>query len=96
MADRILAGKDPVEDKAADDGHLCAGENDPLVPQTLNDLERFLKRWLPRFEKQDRAYVTVAIGCTGGQHRSVYVVEKLAKRFAGKYEPVVVKHKDLP
>ena len=71
-------------------------EKDPLVPQTLNDLERFLKRWLPRFEKQDRAYVTVAIGCTGGKHRSVYVVEKLATRFAGKYEPVVVKHKDLP
>ncbi|MGH9578350.1 MAG: RapZ C-terminal domain-containing protein, partial [Terriglobales bacterium] len=70
-------------------------EKDPLVPKTLRDLEAFLKRWLPRFEKQDRAYVTVAIGCTGGKHRSVYLVEKLAKRFAGKYDPVVVKHKDL-
>ena len=70
-------------------------EKDPLVPKTLRDIEAFLKRWLPRFEKQDRAYVTVAIGCTGGKHRSVYLVEKLAKRFAGRYDPVVVKHKDL-
>jgi UPF0042 nucleotide-binding protein len=70
-------------------------EKHPLVPETLKDLEAFLKRWLPRYEKQDRAYVTVAIGCTGGKHRSVYVVEKLAKRLAGRFDPIVVKHKDL-
>ena len=70
-------------------------EKDPLVLRTVRDLETFLKRWLPRYDKQDRAYVTVAIGCTGGKHRSVYVVEKLAKRLAGRFDPVVVKHKDL-
>jgi UPF0042 nucleotide-binding protein len=71
-------------------------EKDPLVPKTLKDLEMFLKRWLPRYQKQDRAYVTVAIGCTGGKHRSVYVVEQLAKRLGAAFGPVVVKHKDLP
>jgi UPF0042 nucleotide-binding protein len=70
-------------------------EKDPLVPKMTHDIVAFLERWLPSFEVQDRAYVTVGIGCTGGKHRSVYVVEKLAKVFAGRYDPVVVKHKEL-
>ena len=56
----------------------------------------FLRAWLPKFEGQDRNYVTVAVGCTGGRHRSVYVVEQLAASFRGQYDPVVVKHKELP
>jgi len=70
-------------------------EKDPLVPKMTHDIQAFLQRWLPAFEKQDRAYVTVGVGCTGGRHRSVYVVEKLAKAFAGRYDPVVVRHKEL-
>lgn len=70
-------------------------EKDPLVPKMIQDIEAFLQRWLPSFEKQDRAYVTVGVGCTGGRHRSVYVVEKLAKPFTGRYGPVVIRHREL-
>jgi len=70
-------------------------EKDPLAPKMTQDIEVFLQRWLPSFDKQDRAYVTVGVGCTGGRHRSVYVVERLAKAFAGRYDPVVVRHKEL-
>ena len=59
------------------------------------DIQAFLERWLPTFQAQDRSYVTIAVGCTGGRHRSVYVVEKLAGAFRGRYDPVVVKHKEL-
>ena len=47
----------------------------------LAQIEAFLARWLPAFEADQRSYLTVAIGCTGGQHRSVYFVETLARRF---------------
>ena len=70
-------------------------EKDPRAAKMAHDIQSFLDRWLPAFQSEDRAYVTVAVGCTGGRHRSVYVVEKLAKAFRGRYEPVVVKHKEL-
>ena len=60
----------------------------------VEDIQRFLQSWLPRFMLDQRATVTVAIGCTGGRHRSVYVAEQLAERFASEY-PVVVRHRDL-
>lgn len=58
----------------------------------VNDIDTFLARWLPRMQIESRSYVTVGIGCTGGQHRSVYVVEKLAERLKGKYE-LLVRHR---
>ena len=61
----------------------------------IQDLRDFLERWLPRFEHQDRAYVTVAIGCTGGRHRSVYIAEQLAAAFEERYEAVSTKHREL-
>jgi RNase adapter protein RapZ len=70
-------------------------ENDATVPKMTQDIQAFLERWLPSYQEQDRAYVTVAVGCTGGKHRSVYVVEKIAAMFRGKYDPVVVRHKEL-
>lgn len=70
-------------------------EQDSAVPKMIHDIGVFLRAWLPKFEGQDRNYVTVAIGCTGGRHRSVYVVEQLAASFRGQYDPVVVKHKEL-
>jgi RNase adapter protein RapZ len=70
-------------------------EKDPAVGRMTGDIRRFLESWLPSFQKQDRAYVTVAVGCTGGQHRSVYLVEKLAGLFRGRFDPVIVKHKEL-
>jgi RNase adapter protein RapZ len=70
-------------------------ERDPAVPKMTADMRAFLESWLPKFQAQDRSYVTVAIGCTGGRHRSVYVVERLAAALRGRYDPVVVKHKEL-
>ncbi|MDP3859320.1 MAG: RNase adapter RapZ [Stagnimonas sp.] len=59
------------------------------------DIRLFLESWLPRFQDQDRAYVTVAIGCTGGQHRSVYLIEMLGRFFRERFDQVIVKHRDL-
>ncbi len=60
----------------------------------VEDIQRFLQRWLPRFMLDQRASLTIAIGCTGGRHRSVYVAEQLGERFASEH-PVVVRHRDL-
>ena len=60
----------------------------------IEDIQRFLQRWLPRFVLDQRASLTVAIGCTGGRHRSVYIAEQLGERFASDYQ-VVVRHRDL-
>jgi len=70
-------------------------ERTPLVGEMIDDIERFVRRWLPHYTQDTRAYLTVAIGCTGGQHRSVYVVEKLAQRFASNGE-VLVRHRAQP
>ncbi|ASK28175.1 RNase adapter RapZ [Neisseria chenwenguii] len=67
-------------------------DKQPQVQEMADDIDRFLNRWLPRMQEESRSYVTVAVGCTGGQHRSVYVVEKLAERFKGKYE-LLVRHR---
>jgi RNase adapter protein RapZ len=60
----------------------------------IEDIQRFLQRWLPRFVLDQRASITIAIGCTGGRHRSVYVADQLAERFASEYQ-VVLRHRDL-
>jgi RNase adapter protein RapZ len=60
----------------------------------IEDIQRFLQRWLPRFVLDQRASITVAIGCTGGRHRSVYVADQLAERFSSEYQ-VVLRHRDL-
>jgi len=58
----------------------------------IDDIAGFLEKWLPRYMQDTRAYLTVAIGCTGGQHRSVYVVEQLARRFK-EHGPLLVRHR---
>ncbi len=60
----------------------------------LNDISAFVEKWLPAFKKDNRSYLTVAIGCTGGQHRSVFMVEKLAAHFQQKAR-VLVRHREL-
>ena len=67
----------------------------PEVGEFIDDVERFLKRWLPRFDPAERSYLTVAIGCTGGRHRSVYVVERLRERFATLGGEVLCFHREL-
>ncbi len=69
-------------------------ESQPEAVRMLQDIETFLRRWLPAFESDQRSYVTVAIGCTGGQHRSVYFAEMLARRLGGERR-VLVRHREL-
>jgi RNase adapter protein RapZ len=67
-------------------------ERFPIVTTMFEDIVVFLDRWIPELIKTNRSYLTIAIGCTGGQHRSVYLVERLAKHFAAKYPHVHAKH----
>ena len=67
----------------------------PEVVEMMNDIRAFVEKWLPSFKKDNRSYLTVAIGCTGGQHRSVYMAERLAQYFQAT-ESVLVHHRGLP
>ena len=64
----------------------------PQVCDMVTDISQFLEKWLPSYLQQNRHYLTIAIGCTGGQHRSVYVAETLAKHFEKLY-PTIVRHR---
>jgi UPF0042 nucleotide-binding protein len=66
----------------------------PLVAEMIDDIARLIEKWLPGYVEDSRQYLTVAIGCTGGQHRSPYVVEQLANRFGGRGH-VLVRHRAL-
>jgi len=83
---RPLTGRD-----AAVAEYLGANEN---VQRWLADVRALLGRWLPEIVRENRSYVTVAIGCTGGRHRSVYLAERLAESFRGEWR-VLVRHRGL-
>ena len=83
---RPLSGKDEAVRKFL--------QSDLNVAHLIDDIASFLLRWLPSYIRDNRAALTIAIGCTGGQHRSVYVVEELAHRF-GSSQQVLVRHRDL-
>ncbi len=70
-------------------------EAEPLVNQMSEQLCGFMNTWIPHFEADNRSYMTVAIGCTGGQHRSVYMVERLAAHFRRIRVNVQVRHREL-
>jgi UPF0042 nucleotide-binding protein len=65
------------------------------VNEMLNDIETFLDRWIPRYQTFARSYLTVAIGCTGGQHRSVFFAEQLACRLKKRYGDIATRHNEL-
>jgi UPF0042 nucleotide-binding protein len=77
-----------------DAGVVAYLEAQPEVGEMLDQIDAFLARWLPAFEHDQRSYLTVAIGCTGGQHRSVYMAEVLARRFAGR-SVTLIRHREL-
>jgi UPF0042 nucleotide-binding protein len=84
---RPLSGKDaPVREYL---------EAEPLVGEYFADTMRWLEAWLPRFEADDRSYITISVGCTGGRHRSVYLVEKLAAHFRQRRDGVLTFHREL-
>lgn len=68
---------------------------DANVQKMLADIQRFIGEWLPCFDRDSRSYLTVAIGCTGGQHRSVYLTETLAEYFRARHGRVLVRHREL-
>lgn len=70
-------------------------EADAGVQKMRADIQRFVGEWLPCFDSDSRSYLTVAIGCTGGQHRSVYLVEALAAHFREHHGRVLVRHREL-
>ncbi len=70
-------------------------EADADVRAMYDDIRRYLETWLPKFEQNNRIYMTVAIGCTGGQHRSVYMAEKLGNHFRNTIPNVLVRHREL-
>jgi RNase adapter protein RapZ len=85
---QILNGKDPPV--------VAFLDAQPAVQAMINDICEFLEHWIPRYQNFQRSYLTVAIGCTGGQHRSVYVVEAVARRLAGDHPSILTRHNELP
>ncbi len=69
-------------------------ESQPEVERLYGDIFHFVASWLPDYARDNRNYLKVAIGCTGGQHRSVYLAERLARAFAGRYQ-VLTRHREL-
>ena len=85
---RPLNGRDqPVKDFL---------ENQPAVLTMIDDIVGFLERWIPHYKDFQRSYLTVAIGCTGGQHRSVYITEAVAERLSTDHETIQTRHHELP
>ena len=70
-------------------------EKDVAVEGMLNDILNFLKTWLPEFQHSQRSYVTVGIGCTGGRHRSVYLVDRLATGLGEDFGRTLIHHREL-
>jgi UPF0042 nucleotide-binding protein len=83
---RPLTGRDPPVAAYLD--------AQPEVAEMLGQIDAFLRRWLQAFEDDQRSYLTVAIGCTGGQHRSVYLAERLAHRFGDRHA-TLVRHREI-
>jgi UPF0042 nucleotide-binding protein len=70
-------------------------QNEPTVEQMIADICQFLENWLPRYEGNNRPYTTVAVGCTGGQHRSVYLANRLYQYLSERGVDVKVRHREL-
>ncbi|MDG1818597.1 MAG: RNase adapter RapZ [Porticoccaceae bacterium] len=78
-----------------DEGVIQFLESQVEVASMLADIIGFLTRWIPKFQQNNRSYLTVSIGCTGGQHRSVYLANRLHEHFATQHPFVQVVHKEL-
>ncbi len=71
-------------------------ESSQQTLQMTKSISQFLDTWVPCFAADNRQYLTIAIGCTGGLHRSVYIAERLAEHFQHQYQNIQVRHRDLP
>ncbi len=70
-------------------------QREPNVNEMLADIQQYVAKWLPSFIADNRSYLTIAIGCTGGQHRSVYFVEQLSAYFKQQKQRVMIRHREL-
>jgi UPF0042 nucleotide-binding protein len=70
-------------------------DGEPAVHELYADIENFLLKWIPRFGADNRSYLSIAIGCTGGQHRSVYLVERIAGSLGNRFGNIVIRHREL-
>lgn len=68
---------------------------DETVCKMYEDIRQFVERWLPYYVRDNRSYLTVAVGCTGGQHRSVYFAENLGQYFLNQQQKVLIRHREL-
>ena len=78
-----------------DEGVAAFLDSQEEVARFFGDIRDFLERWLPSLVRSNRSYLTIAVGCTGGQHRSVYLAEKLAAHFSGRQGQALIRHRDL-
>ncbi len=85
---RPQTGRDPEV------AHFLSGQ--PETQILLEQLSGLLLGWLPLFEREQRQFLSVSLGCTGGQHRSVFMVDRLAERLSGNYPNLVIRHRELP
>ncbi|MEC9190750.1 MAG: RNase adapter RapZ, partial [Pseudomonadota bacterium] len=71
-------------------------KKDKLPEELIKSITIFLKKWVKVFSKQNKNYISIAVGCTGGKHRSVYIAEKLGENFKKiKNYKVLIKHRDI-
>lgn len=84
---KLLTGRDP--------GVVEYLQNYPEVEEMFTSIYNFLIDWIPRFEKENRSYMTISIGCTGGQHRSVYLAERIVAALKPARDNLSIRHRDL-
>lgn len=70
-------------------------QEEPSVDEMATDMSAFLQRWLPQLQSTHRSFVTIGLGCTGGQHRSVYMAERLAAELAETFPGMMIHHREL-
>jgi len=71
-------------------------ESQPLVNKFIFQINNFISTWLPHLERNNRSYLTIAIGCTGGKHRSVFIADTLARQFRARDKDIKTRHREMP
>lgn len=70
-------------------------ENQPMTEELYGDIRHYLDNWLPRYREGNRSYMNIALGCTGGQHRSVYLAHRLFRHYQAQYPAIHIRHREL-